>query len=113
MVEKFFPLPQPEEKALLEGNRRRSEARSTSPGFERSEIDVRRQILLTGRGIELLGGAMVLVRKKRAAHVVIVKEVARGMAVVDREHVSACQPAPNFRDPIARFEPRFGVLGFA
>ncbi len=56
---------------------------------------------------------MILIGKKRAAHVVLVKEIGRRMAVVDRKHVSAFQPAANFADPVARFQSRLGVLPFA
>src|SRR5437879_12189478 len=53
---------------------------------------------------------MVLIGKERAAHVLLVKEVGCRMAVVDREHVTALQAAADFSDPVARFQPRFGVL---
>ena len=43
----------------------------------------------------------------------LVKQVGRGMAVVDREHVAALQSPADFADPVARFQPCFGVLAFA
>jgi len=56
---------------------------------------------------------MVLIGEQRAAHVVIVKEVGRGMAVIDREHVAAFKAAADFTDPVARFQSSFRVLAFA
>src|SRR5438552_8698392 len=53
---------------------------------------------------------MILIRQQRAAHVVLVKEVARGLAVVYPEHVAASETPANLTDPVARFQPRFSVL---
>src|SRR2546430_14125524 len=53
---------------------------------------------------------MILIGEKRAAHMVIVKEISRRMAVVDREHVTALKAAANFTDPVAHFQPGFGML---
>ncbi len=35
------------------------------------------------------------------------------MPVVDREHVTSFEAAADFSDPIARFQPRLGLLAFA
>src|SRR5260370_42447607 len=56
---------------------------------------------------------MVLVGKKRPAHVALVKEFNRRMAVIDGEHVASFKAAADLTDPVARFQPRFGVLPFA
>ena len=56
---------------------------------------------------------MVLISQKRPAHVVLVKEFGRRMAVIDGEQVTSLEPAANFADPVARFQPCFGVLALA
>src|SRR5713226_1523731 len=88
-VRKFISLPEPKQKCRLRSEARRFKARSFSPQFERREIRVRRQILLARRRIKIFAGAMILIGKQRAAHVVLVKKFGRGMAVIDREHVTA------------------------
>ena len=74
---------------------------------------MRRQVLLSGRGIKIFVRAVILVSQKCAAHMMLVKQVSRGMAVVDREHVAALQSASDFTDPVARFQPYLGVLALA
>src|SRR5712692_4843239 len=56
---------------------------------------------------------MILMSKQRPTHMVLVKEVARGMAVVNREHVTALEAPADFADPVACFQPRFGMLALA
>ena len=53
---------------------------------------------------------MVLIGKQRAAHVVVVEEPSGVMAVIDGEHIATFEAAADFRDPVAGFESRFGVL---
>src|SRR6266478_1535875 len=105
---KFVSLAERQQEGRLRSKAPGFEARSLSPQFERGEIDVCRQILLAGRAIENFAGAMILISKQRTAHVAIVKQVSRGMAVVNREHVTAFEAPSNFTDPVARFQPRFG-----
>ena len=55
---------------------------------------------------------MLPVSQQRAAHVALVEELRRAMAVINGQHKSPRDAPPDFRDPIARFEPRFRVLAF-
>src|SRR5882757_3179427 len=88
-------------------------ARAFSPGFQCREIHVRRQILLARRRIIILAHAMLSVSKQRPAHVMIVEKIRRRMPIINRQHVTALQPPPDFRDPVASFQPCFGVLSVA
>src|SRR5207249_11070019 len=112
-VRKFIFLPEREQESRLGGETCRFEARSFSPGLQRSEIDVRGQVLLAGRSIKIFAGAMVLISKKSPAHVVIVEQIGGRMAVIDGEHIAALEAAADFTDPVARFQSRFGVLALA
>ena len=69
-----------------------------------------RQVLLTGRGIELLTRAMVGVSKHRAGHVVGVEKVRGFVSVIDRQKKTPLKPAANLGDPITRLQADFGVL---
>jgi len=55
---------------------------------------------------------MILIREQRAAHVMAVQEFRSAMTVVNRENVSALEAAPDFRDPVARFQSGFSLLAF-
>ena len=52
---------------------------------------------------------MVLISQKRPAHVALVKEFGRRMAVIDGEHVTSFEASGDFSDPVACFQPCFGV----
>src|ERR1700674_3898260 len=56
---------------------------------------------------------MVLIGEKRPAHVALVKEFGRRMAVIDAEHVTSSEAPSDSTDPVARFQPRFRVLALA
>src|SRR6266403_60989 len=110
---KFISLPERQQKCRLRCEPGSLQPGSLAPSFERGEIDVRGQVLLTGRSIIILCRAMILVREERTAHVMVVEEFRGAMTVVDRENVSALEAAPDFRDPVAGLESRFGLLAIA
>src|SRR5580693_9052376 len=86
------------------------ESRSFPPCLQGREIDVGCQVLFTGCSVEILGHAMVSVSEEGAPHVVLVKEFGRTMTVINGKHIASIEPPADFTDPVASFEPGFGVL---
>src|SRR5882724_3358265 len=111
-VREFISLAEREQKCRLRCEPGSLQPRSLAPDFESGEIHVRGQVLLTRRSIIILRRAMILIREERAAHVMVVEKFRGAMTVVDREDVSALEAAPDFRDPVARFESGFRLLAF-
>src|SRR5882762_6423435 len=103
----FIALPERQQECGLRREPGSFKTRSLAPSFERGEIDVRGQVLLTGRNIVIFRRAMILIGEKRAAHMVVVEEFRGAMTVVDRENISALKAAPDFGDPIAGLESSF------
>src|SRR6266403_3973792 len=111
-VREFISLPERQQKRRLRCEPGSLQPGSLAPSFERGEIDMRGQVLLTGRSIIILRRAMILVRQERAAHVMVVEKFRGAMTVVDRENVYALEAAPDFRDPVARLESGFRLMAF-
>src|SRR5215472_943916 len=112
-VGKLVGLSQRQQKSGLRSELRGFQARPLSPVLQRRKIRVRRQILLSRRGVEVLAYAMLLIRQERPAHVPFVEELCRTMTVIDGQHESALDAPADFRNPVARFESRFRLLAFA
>src|SRR5260370_366441 len=84
-------------------------ARSVYHRLGSGEMDMVLQMLYARKKVIFMFRAKVLISQERAAHVVLVEQVGVRMAVVDRDHVTASETPADFADPVARFQPRFGV----
>ena len=111
-IREFISPAERDQKLRLRDEPCADEARAAAPQIQRSEIDVRSQILFARRVEKIFRNGVIAVREQRAAIVMLVVQSAGFVAIIDGQDKAALQRAPRAFDPIARFEAHFRLLPF-